>query len=56
MKNKLKKPGYTAPRMEATSFKVEQGYASSGGGGGGGGGKSASTDKFTNVTITWPGA
>jgi len=55
MKEKLKRLGYTAPKMEATGFKVEQGYAGSGGGGGGGS-KSAGTTKFNNVTITWPGA
>jgi len=48
MEKKFEKAGYEAPKMEATSFKVEQGYAGSSGGGGG---KSASTDKFTNVTI-----
>lgn len=29
MKEKLKKLGYKAPKMEATSFKVEHGYAGS---------------------------
>jgi len=54
--SKSKKASYKAPRIEATSFKVEQGYAGStgGGGGGGGGSKSAGTDKFTNVQISWP--
>jgi len=30
MKEKLKKPGYEAPKMEATSFVTEKGYAGSG--------------------------
>jgi len=33
MREKLKKLGYEAPKMEATSFVTEKGYAGSGGGG-----------------------
>jgi len=32
MTENFKKAGYTAPRMEATSFVTEHGYAGSGGG------------------------
>jgi len=42
MKEKLKKPGYEAPRLETTSFKPEQGYATSG-----------VTQRFNDVAINF---